>query len=97
MSRDLNTIFETTLGISRKTIGWRPTCKCGLEESECIPGTVLDPFLGSGTTLVVAKELGRRGIGIDISEDYCKLAAYRLARTAFPLFPVTEMEFEPRI
>ena len=42
--------------------------------------TVLDPFLGSGTTLVAAAANGRFGIGIEIDESYCRLARERLAR-----------------
>lgn len=46
------------------------------------PGdTVLDPFCGSGTTLAVARALGRHFIGIDISKSYCEMAAKRVKET----------------
>jgi len=50
----------------------------GEHDAEPIPATVFDPFAGSGTTLQVARALGRHGIGLDLSAEYLQLARTRL-------------------
>ncbi len=64
------------------TLGWTPSCTC--PAADPVPSTILDPFCGTGTTLVAARLLGRRALGIDLSAPYVKIARERLA-TAAPL------------
>ena len=46
---------------------------------------ICDPFLGSGTTALACKELGRKYIGIEISPEYCKITEDRLRQEVLPL------------
>ena len=57
---------------SPQTTGWRPTCD---HDAGTVPATVLDCFVGSGTTVAVAQTLGRRGTGVDLNTEYLDIAA----------------------
>ena len=57
------------------TTGWNATCDCDCPE--VVPATILDPFVGSGTTIMVARQKSRRGIGIDLSYPYISEIAQR--------------------
>lgn len=60
---------EKPIGLFRWCLGFTPDAR-----------SILDPFMGSGTTLVAAKQLGRKAIGIEIEEKYCEIAVKRLAQ-----------------
>lgn len=76
---------------SIETTGWEPTCECGTPYTyagvvsrsvtlrpDSVPCVVLDPFMGSGTTCLVARRLGRHSIGIELNAEYLAIAAGRL-------------------
>ena len=66
-----------------ETLGWHATCRCAAGEP--IAATVLDPFLGAGTTALVADRLGRDCIGIELNPSYSAMAEGRVRGDA-PLF-----------
>lgn len=69
--------------IPPQTIDWQPSCQC--QNAGSVLPVVLDPFSGSGTTVLVADRMGRYGIGLDLSTKYCDMAQARCLEDT-PLF-----------
>lgn len=78
----VNSCGNTVAGVISRTNGWQSTCRCGHSEAE--PCVVLDPFLGSGTTALVANRLGRNAIGIELNPEYAAMARHRIDAALHP-------------
>lgn len=75
--------YRAKLNKRAETTGFSPSCSCNVYPT--IPGTVLDPFFGAGTTGLVADRLGRNCIGIELNPTYASMAERRIRDDA-PLF-----------
>lgn len=80
-----NCISGCVDGVDIQTVGWDTPCSCGAPLTKA---TVLDPFLGSGTTAAVALSLGRAAIGCELNPEYATMAENRIraAASESPLF-----------
>jgi len=84
-------VFPADGALRHYAKGFHPACSCKTDKPP-VPCVVADIFAGSGTTVLVAQELGRTGIGIDLSMDYAKLARRRLERQESGLVEWVEEE-----
>lgn len=73
---------------SSRTTGWQPSCQC--DAGDPVPQTVLDPFLGSGTTALVADQLGRNAVGVELNPEYVEISRRRIY-SACPMFTDVEV------
>ncbi|MGD0535881.1 MAG: DNA methyltransferase [Methanoregula sp.] len=69
--------FKDDGSYKREFKGWKPGCSCDVPVPP-VPCVVLDPFMGSGTVAVVARELNRSSIGIELNPEYVKIIKKRL-------------------
>lgn len=71
---------------TEKPVGLMRWC---IQRAQCT-GVILDPYMGSGTTLRAAADLGHHAIGIEVEERYCEIAARRLEQQVLPLYTEPE-------
>ena len=76
---------QTNFSEGRVHVCQRPVKLIQAWLARALGDVVLDPFSGSGTTLVASKEMGRRAIGIEIEPKYCEIAVKRLRQEVLPL------------
>jgi site-specific DNA-methyltransferase (adenine-specific) len=81
LSRAEATFSEPRQHPTQKPVRLMIWCISKFDEAQ----TILDPFMGSGTTLRAAKDLGRKAVGIEIEERYCEIAAKRMAQEVLAL------------
>jgi hypothetical protein len=74
--------WKTSGTTTSATTGWRAGCEC---DAEIVPCVVLDPFAGAGTALLVADQLGRDAVGVELNPEYAALIERRLKEDA-PMF-----------
>jgi DNA modification methylase len=73
--------FQPNHRYEQHTTGWVSTCTCN-DPRPLVPCLVLDPFSGSGTSILVAHQLGRRAIGIELSAPYAAMSRARISQDA---------------
>lgn len=85
LGRQIPGVFQTPAppNAQREHISQKPLAVMEwVLDSTATGGLILDPFLGSGTTLLAARNTGRRAIGVEIEERYCEIAAKRLTQAS---------------
>ena len=81
---------KSNIVLLTRTTGWHAGCTHNLEPT---PAVILDPFMGSGTTALVARKHGRRSIGTELNPEYCAMTVKRVStveptrETTTPVFP----------